>query len=72
MRNILVDENGVLAGVVDWENAGWFPEYWDYTKAYFVTKLNRRWLGMVDDVFNEYGDYSKELGVEQELWYYCF
>lgn len=72
MRNILVDENGVLAGIVDWENAGWFPEYWDYTKAYFVTKLNRRWLGMVDDVFHEFGDYSKELGVEQELWYYCF
>jgi RIO-like serine/threonine protein kinase len=26
MRNILV-KDGRISGIVDWENAGWFPEY---------------------------------------------
>ncbi|KAF9555231.1 kinase-like protein [Agrocybe pediades] len=29
-HNILV-ENGRLSVIVDWECAGWMPEYWDYT-----------------------------------------
>ncbi|KAK4170693.1 kinase-like domain-containing protein [Triangularia setosa] len=72
MRNILVDESGKLTGVVDWENAGWLPDYWDYTKAYFVTKRNKRWLAVVDEVFRRFGDFKGELQVERELWEYCF
>lgn len=72
MRNVLVDEHGRLSGIVDWENAGWFPEYWDYTKAFFVTKLGRRWLKMVDDMFGQFGDFRGELQTEKELWTYCF
>ncbi|KAH6850767.1 kinase-like domain-containing protein [Chaetomium sp. MPI-CAGE-AT-0009] len=72
LRNILVDEHGRLAGIVDWENAGWFPEYWDYTKAHFVTKFRQRWLGMVDGIFGQFGDYGHELGIERELWNYRF
>ncbi|SJL01262.1 uncharacterized protein ARMOST_04580 [Armillaria ostoyae] len=29
--NILVTEDGRLAAIIDWEAAGWFPEYWEYT-----------------------------------------
>jgi len=29
-RNVLV-KNGRIAAIVDWENAGWYPEYWEYT-----------------------------------------
>ncbi|KZT53150.1 hypothetical protein CALCODRAFT_408823, partial [Calocera cornea HHB12733] len=28
-RNILVDDNGNLTGVIDWEAAGWMPRHWD-------------------------------------------
>lgn len=31
-RNILV-ENGHVSGIVDWEQAGWYPEYWEYIKT---------------------------------------
>ena len=31
-RNILV-ENGHVSGIVDWEQAGWYLEYWEYVKA---------------------------------------
>lgn len=71
MRNILVKE-GKLSGIVDWENSGWYPSYWDYTKAHFITKHTRRWLKIVDKVFEELGDYQSELETEKKLWEYCF
>lgn len=32
-HNVLVDENYCLSGFLDWECAGWCPEYWDFTTA---------------------------------------
>ncbi|KAF1999752.1 hypothetical protein P154DRAFT_563821 [Amniculicola lignicola CBS 123094] len=31
-RNIIIGEGGdcPIAGIVDWEDAGWYPEYWEY------------------------------------------
>ena len=31
-RNILVDEYGRVNAVLDWDRAGWYPEYWDQTR----------------------------------------
>ncbi|PYI06206.1 hypothetical protein BO78DRAFT_445594 [Aspergillus sclerotiicarbonarius CBS 121057] len=31
--NILVDDDGHLSGFLDWESAGWYPEYWEFTTA---------------------------------------
>lgn len=63
-RNILA-ENGKITGIVDWENAGWFPEYWEYTKAHYSVRSVIRWLAdVVDRVFEGYRD---ELVVENML-----
>ncbi|KAK3942859.1 kinase-like domain-containing protein [Diplogelasinospora grovesii] len=75
-RNILVeeanDENGEgwrVSGIVDWETAGWFPEYWDYTKAMFEGfRWTKRYNNMMHSVFRELGDYSKEFDVETRAW----
>ncbi|KAB8253500.1 kinase-like domain-containing protein [Aspergillus pseudonomiae] len=32
-HNILVDDHGHLSGFLDWESAGWYPEYWEFTTA---------------------------------------
>lgn len=38
-HNILVDEEGHITGLLDWESAGWYPEFWEYTTALrFVPK----------------------------------
>lgn len=64
-RNILVDR-GRLSGIVDWENAGWFPEYWEYTKVHYINRWRNRFL---DDVVEKiFPDYKKELENEQFLW----
>ena len=33
IHNILVGRDGHLFGILDWESAGWLPEYWEYTTA---------------------------------------
>lgn len=72
LRNVLVTSDGRFSGLVDWENAGWYPEHWEYTKAHFVTKYSWRWLRAVDVLFARLGDYSEELEVEKELWASCY
>ncbi|KAF5962855.1 protein kinase-like domain-containing protein [Fusarium bulbicola] len=71
MRNILI-HNGRLSGIVDWESSGWYPEYWDYTNAYFITKLHKRWLGIIDRVIKPLGDYKSELAIERQIWEYYY
>lgn len=76
-RNILVDQVPLsgggkgwrVTGIVDWETAGYYPEYWDYTKALFEGfRWKPRYLKMVHRVFEEFGDYSRELDVERRAW----
>ncbi|EGE08674.1 hypothetical protein TEQG_07633 [Trichophyton equinum CBS 127.97] len=63
-RNILA-ENGRITGIVDWENAGWFPEYWEYTKMHYTVRSLERWL--VDVVDSVFPGYREELWVENML-----
>lgn len=73
LRNILVDESGRLSGIVDWETAGWYPDYWEYTKAHYDTKLKWRWLkAVIEPTFRDFGDFSEDLDVERKLWWYCW
>ncbi|KAI5455828.1 hypothetical protein BGZ63DRAFT_340010, partial [Mariannaea sp. PMI_226] len=45
--NILVRGDEVV-GVVEWETAGWFPSYWEYTCAENVNPLNTFYADEVD------------------------
>lgn len=68
MRNILIDK-GRISAIVDWENAGWFPEYWEYTKILYLFSRNTdRYLN--DIVDKALGGYEKELEVEKMLFNY--
>ncbi|KFX99820.1 hypothetical protein V490_01638 [Pseudogymnoascus sp. VKM F-3557] len=64
--NILI-ERGRLSGIVDSSCAGFYPEYWEYTKGlYGHLGLDRSWLDILSDVFE--GKYGDELAAEQLLW----
>lgn len=28
-----------VTGIIDWHEAGWYPEYWEYTKAVYNSDL---------------------------------
>ncbi|KAM5474590.1 hypothetical protein MauCBS54593_002166 [Microsporum audouinii] len=32
LYNILVSNDGIVTTIIDWEFAGWYPEYWEYLK----------------------------------------
>jgi len=59
MRNILV-QDWEVNGIADWENTGWWPEYWKFTRCYYSDKLHKRWLAILDECFE--GKYKEERG----------
>ncbi|KAK2763869.1 hypothetical protein FQN54_009487 [Arachnomyces sp. PD_36] len=56
--NVLI-HNGRLSGFVDWEFAGWYPEYWEYTKACYIVHRWQLWLETMEKAFPEYPDELK-------------
>lgn len=49
-RKILV-EGGRITAILDWEDAGWYPEYWEYTKALLQINSIRGWPAFLPHVF---------------------
>ena len=49
-QNIMVKDNTVVA-LVDWDPAGWFPEYWDFFKSFARSASSRDWYEY-DDVIS--------------------
>jgi aminoglycoside phosphotransferase len=62
-HNILV-HNGRITGFLDWESAGWHPEYWDFTTALRFTQEDIWWY---DFVIGLGGQYLAELNCERAL-----
>ena len=66
--NIIV-KNGRLAGIIDWEHAGWYPEYWEATMMeYHMTgrPLNQQFWDSVQPFGPQC--YHTELALEYALW----
>lgn len=68
-KNIILKEDGT-AVVIDWESAGWYPEYWEYALAMFA-------CGAWDDDWHEYlghiltefpNEYAWFEMLRKELW----
>lgn len=49
-HNILVQDNQIT-GLLDWEYAGWYPEYWDYVKFFERPCKHRDWKDRADQIF---------------------
>lgn len=32
-----------IAGIIDWEQAGWYPEYWEYCKLLYGVEYGHEW-----------------------------
>ena len=68
MRNILVD--GGEPGLVDWENSGWYPEYWAHKAGTYEAQAAMAENG--GEIFAGLGSYSEELEIEYSFWHHCF
>lgn len=66
MNNILISA-GKLSGIVDFGCAGFYPEYWEYTKGVYVNfGPDSAWLDILSQSFSE--SYLEELKAERKLW----
>ncbi|KAF1950374.1 kinase-like protein [Byssothecium circinans] len=45
--NIIVRGDRVV-GIIDWEFAGWYPHYWEFTSAWFGNLTSTEWQGMLE------------------------
>ncbi|KAH9830497.1 kinase-like domain-containing protein [Rhodofomes roseus] len=59
-NNILMHDRQ-LSGFVDWECAGWFPEYWEYADAVETRPNYKAWCDIFHRIFPQY---KQELEVE--------
>ncbi|KFY31111.1 hypothetical protein V493_01396 [Pseudogymnoascus sp. VKM F-4281 (FW-2241)] len=49
-HNIIIKDMKVAA-IIDWEFAGWFPEYWEYVKFFEVSAKNKDWREYAKYIF---------------------
>jgi hypothetical protein len=46
----MMKRDGTIAAIVDWNSAGWFPEYWKYTKALFTPYALDDWVESIGEM----------------------
>ncbi|KAM4058928.1 phosphotransferase enzyme family protein [Hirsutella rhossiliensis] len=64
-RNIIV-KGGRIVAILDWAFAGWYPEYWDFTRAHYNLFFDQdRWEEYLRLVMP---CYEMELTAERILW----
>lgn len=61
-RNLLVDDNAKVVGIIDWEQAGWRPAYWEKVKIHFGGGTGSGWFAG-----GEFEGYEDDIGREVEL-----
>jgi len=67
-ENILVDPpTGNITGILDWEMAGYWPEWWEYRKALFGSRSQSWWRDILKEVMQEYPE-ETETDMELEMF----
>jgi hypothetical protein len=54
-----------IVAVIDWQFAGWYPEYWEYTKAHYGLYNMPDWYSGFENAVTRY---DNELAAEMALW----
>jgi serine/threonine protein kinase len=69
-HNILVSEDGAVTAIIDWEFAGWYPEYWEFIKMIHFSRdpLFRSFIrGCWKDQAGNQVFYDEEFVIDQML-----
>ncbi|GJN80292.1 phosphotransferase enzyme family domain-containing protein [Purpureocillium lilacinum] len=67
-ENILVDaESGDVTAVLDWEMAGFWPEWWEYRKALYGSRSQRWWRDVLSKIMDKY-DTETEADMDVEMY----
>jgi thiamine kinase-like enzyme len=65
--NILVRDDRVV-GIVDWEFSGWYPDYWEYTSAWFGNLTKQAWQKEIANFLDPYPEEWKMEATGNTWW----
>lgn len=66
-RNIMVDEGCRITGIIDWELAGWYPEYWEYANIMKPSK-DKDWQSWMERTAMQRWDLSGIIAARRVLF----
>lgn len=57
-RNIMVsrseNDGKIKLTIIDWEYAGWYPEYWEFCNSLIFNTFRAEWLDIIQDTLEIY------------------
>lgn len=56
VRNVLVDDRNNIVALIDWEMAGWMPEYWEYIKTVHGRWEDEEWVALAREIAPPYDE----------------
>lgn len=65
--NILVRDDQVL-GIIDWEFAGWYPSYWEYTSVWHGNRIRQGWQDVIPKFLDPWPDELRMETIRQKWW----
>ncbi|GAB0134570.1 hypothetical protein EsDP_00002935 [Epichloe bromicola] len=65
--NILVRGDKVV-GIIDWEFAGWYPYYWEYTSAWLGNKTRKAWQDLLPKFLEPWPEELEMESTRQKWW----
>lgn len=65
--NILV-RSGKIVAIIDWENAGWFPHYWEWTSAWTGNLVRQAWQIVLPQFIGPCPEELQMEGIRQQWW----
>lgn len=66
-RNIMVNEDCLITGIIDWELAGWYPEYWEYANIMKPSR-DKDWQSWMERTATQRWDLSGIIAARRVLF----
>lgn len=57
-----------IVGIIDWEFAGWYPSYWEYTAAWHGNRTRQWWQDLLGSFLDAQSEELKMDLVRQKWW----
>ncbi|KIH94876.1 hypothetical protein SPBR_03826 [Sporothrix brasiliensis 5110] len=65
--NIIVSGSKIV-GIIDWEFAGWYPYYWEYTAAWYGNMTRKAWQEVLTEFLDACPD-ELEMEITRQKWW---
>ncbi|KAH7345871.1 phosphotransferase enzyme family protein [Pyrenochaeta sp. MPI-SDFR-AT-0127] len=50
----IIAKYGRVVAIIDWEMAGWYPEYWEFAKAFYIEGFTTDWATHLLEILTPY------------------